>query len=265
MPKPRPIAITPALCVAICLGAPAAGARVQDEPPVERALRDNEPRPWKIQFEPAVWYAALGGDLNVRGAGRADAGDLNISDPEANPFGELHFRADDLTFTLSGFGFSVDGRSSALGETHTSVDLASVDATIGHNVWRWNPGNDASDVHLGLHVYAGARMFHMDFEQRIDGQRLTDSDVWVHPIVGGKLEAELTRRFSADLALDAGVMPVSSRESYSVSVIVGFQWRPHDNVGAQIGFRQMFFEVDNDDTKFTGSLGGLIGSLVIRF
>ena len=231
-------------------------------------FNETQPRPWTIQFEPSVWYAALGGDLRLRNGRRINMDDRAADDPQASPAGELHIRADDLTFTLSGFGFRVDDRAGPPGELESEIRLASFDATLGFKVWDWRPRieNDTpSNVLLCLNVYAGARFFHMDVRETIDAVRTDADGAWVHPLVGAKLEMELTRRFSADLALDAGAIPFGSRESYSVSVMVGFQWRPHDNVGVQIGFRQMFFNLEDNDIDFDGSLGGLIGSVVVRF
>ncbi|MBL0921941.1 MAG: hypothetical protein IBJ10_07410, partial [Phycisphaerales bacterium] len=107
---------------------------------------------------------------------------------------------------------------------------------------------------------------YMDAQVSSGGGSASGEGWFAQPMGGARLELELTRKFSVDLCLDGGWWPGDSGGSTSVSVMVGFQWRPWDNVGFQIGFRQMFFTLDDEDElEYDGSIGGLMGALVLRF
>jgi hypothetical protein len=279
-----------AIAVAAASGAIASA---QEAPPdaaqAAPPANDRRPRPWSLQIEPAVWFAAFGGDVNIGGAGDVDVETLDVDDPNASPAGELHFRRERWTFTLFGAGVSADddtnardafeagGIAVAEGDpVSTELDFITMHATVGYRLWNWpkaqppegweGPAYAESDVTIGLDLYAGARLQWMDFEVRSGGGSADGDGAFVQPIIGARIELELTRQFSVDLGVDAGWWPGDSMGSTSVSVIVGFQWRPWENVGFQIGFRQMFINLEDEDTlEFDGSLGGLMGSIVLRF
>ncbi len=269
--------------------AAAAQDGVVPPPDAPAAAPDRRPEAWSLQIEPTFWLAALGGDVNIGGAGDVSVETLDVDDANPAAAGEIHFRHERLTFTVFGAGVGIDESSTARSAfsagnlaiaqgapIDTELDYVNAHATVGYRVWNWPPAAQTdrwkgpayadSDVTIGLDLVAGARLHWMDVEIRSGGGSAGGDGVFVQPIIGARLELELTRAFSIDLGLDAGWWPGDSSGSTSVSVIVGFQWRPWENVGFQIGFRQMFFDLrDEDELEYDGSIGGLMAAVVLRF
>lgn len=251
--------------------------------------RSSIPWQWTLQIEPTLWYSALGGDVTIGGGTEASAETLDIDDPQASPAGELHFRRDKLTFTFFGASLSNDESANARAAftagninvaqgdpIDTEVDYMNFHAVAGWNVGSWPPKEpregwkgpvfDDSKVQLRLDVYGGARVQYMEAEVRSGGASAGGEGWFAQPVIGARAEMELTRHFSIDLCLDGGWWPGDSGGSTSVSVMVGFQWRPWDHVGFQIGFRQMFFNLEDEgEIEYDGSIGGLMGAVVLRF
>lgn len=251
--------------------------------------KDLRPRPWSLEIEPTLWYAALGGDVTIAGGTSASVETLDIDDPNASPAGELHWRQEKLTFTFFGAAVGVDESTTSRGAftagpvvvapgqpISTDLDFMTFHALVGYEVWSWPPSApkegwtgplfDDSNVTMRLDVYGGARLNYMDTKVSSGGVSASGEGWFPQPVVGLRLELELTKSFSADLCFDAGWWPGDSMGSTTVSVMVGFQWRPWEHVGFQIGFRQMFMDLkDEGDLEYDGSLGGLMGAVVLRF
>ena len=197
--------------------------------------------------------------------------------------GELTFRNDRLTISVSGFGFSlsenasVDAASSVGGLNFpvgaggdVDVEFFSAQATVGWRVWREPLGETDRRVTLSLHVYGGVRGY--DFESTFTttgGASATASDGWVEPIIGLKFTADILEDFTFDVAIDVGAMPLGDHSSASLDIIAGLQWRPHPNVGLQFGWRQLLVDLEDgsgaDEFSYGGALAGLYGSVVLRF
>jgi opacity protein-like surface antigen len=79
----------------------------------------------------------------------------------------------------------------------------------------------------------------------------------------------LYNRFTVDLQSEIGFQPVSDRTSWSWGVMVGGTWRPMENVGVRLGYRQLLFDLKNgadaDEFKFRGGMAGLFAGIELRF
>ncbi len=92
----------------------------------------------------------------------------------------------------------------------------------------------------------------------------------MEPFVGTKAELILYQDFTIDLETSIGGYSWTGDEkSASVDIRVGFQYRPHKNVGAQIGYRMLAFNLSqgSGDSEFgwQGAMAGLYAGLVLRF
>jgi hypothetical protein len=120
-----------------------------------------------------------------------------------------------------------------------------------------------------LDAVAGLRLYGESWEvQNLSGGTDSEDSWFVQPHVGLKLNTDLYERFTMDVQVTIGGLPASGND-YSLDIIVGGQWRPFDNLGVQVGYRALFFGMEDGDDEaefsFDGSLQGLYAGIVVRF
>lgn len=240
---------------------------------------------WTLQFEPAAWYVAPGGKIRTPGTptsvDRAELADLNLDSSRFTPFGELHLRSEDWRVTVSGFAFSESDRgatqviSGQIGSLVygpgdrlvSSLDIAAFEASAGYT---WHPAKLQGDqFKASIEALGGARFYNVDFKVSGAGGSSSEEQLFGHPFVGAKLSMNILRDFTIDVQLDAGYFPSGDGSATGYDVLAGFMWRPVDNVGVQIGYRDLafFLESGSGTGRFTydGALQGLYVGAVVRF
>lgn len=261
---------------------------------------------WTLQLEPSFWYVSPSGKVKLPVSsgtgpgGFTTAGDsvrverLNLDTPRFEPAGEAHLSGGRWRFTFSGSHFSLDRENTPADEAFrigsvvvapgdpldVSFEITSVDVTVGYRVWGRDfcaqvftecPPN-ATDSLLRLYVIGGARFTDVSFEVARDTavRAAAGADqLFGEPILGARAEVELAEQFTLDLQLTGGGLPAGDTSSYSVDVMAGFHWRPHPNIGVQIGYRQLAYWLsdgdDEDEFEYNGRLAGLFAGVVFRF
>ena len=264
---------------------------------------------WTIQVEPVLWYVAPSGKVRLpvasgNGPGSfTTAGDevrlerLNLDSPRFEPAGEVHLSAERWRFSFSGATYGIDRDTTAdssfrLGSVvvapgdalNVDFSLTTVELTAGYCIWdrvfsgpfhTQRPDN-AVDSLARLYILGGARIHSASFDlQRLSGSTPTPpssasaDEFFGEPIVGARLEIEIADDFTLDMQLSGGVLPLGDKSSYSFDILVGFQWRPIENLGIQIGYRQLLYSLadgeDASEFKYTGRLAGLFAGIVLRF
>lgn len=261
---------------------------------------------WQVQLQPSIWFTSPGGKLTMPGtsiAGVADPeqielDDLNVNSPRLSPFGKVHLRWKNWQLGLMGFGYSIDrdtgfNRDARIGDLfvapgdtlRTSLDFSSFEAVGGYRLLESNlvRGNDGyANVIASLDGLFGARLYDLDYEVTMTPgpspragplvppvTTTTADEFFAEPIVGLKGELEIYESVTVNVQLSAGYGPWGDNESLSWDVIAGFAWRPMENVGIQIGYRQLAFRLKSGDGaeefKHNGSLAGLYFGLFVRF
>ncbi len=270
-------------------------APAQDAPTrVEELLAPGEE--WSLRIELSAWRPGLDGDYGLPGSPARDHALLGLDPPEWSPYVEATIRAERFFISASAFTFDADvdtnaekdfsfGGASLLEGEDFTLDFSFTEAQVlaGWRVWRWDSGHgsigartrtprfteaDYSKASLMLDLYGGARYLdaHMDFRSASGDSDERDS--WLEPVLGGKLSIEFLRDLSIDAAVDWGGLGLTSGGDHSSStfdITVGARWMFTPGAGVQIGFRQMFFDLEDDGMVLDGSLGGLYGSLVLEF
>lgn len=284
-----------------------AEAAVDTKEPAQAQFEEAKPK-FTISIEPSVWFAGAGGKVKMPGSSgtpapsssanapqAAELGDrikldqIGFDDPQATPAGEVNIGYERWRFALRGFGFSIDDNSTvsdsgSLGE----VDFAPGDNLYGEinaNVFEAQAGyrffehaahprqnGDGYVVRFYADGLGGARFYDVDmqFEQfaTLNGTNSFD-DTWIEPTLGGKIGVELYEQFDIDLEVNFGVAPFGDHSSWSWDVIAGFQWRPIENVGIQIGYRNLAFNLSDgdgsDEFEWDGALADLYFGAVIKF
>lgn len=253
-----------------------------------------QPDAWTVRLEPRAWYVSPSGRVRLPGGStRSDSvrvERLNLDTPRLSPAGELRFKSGRVVASFNGSAYGLD-RTTAADSTFVlggvaaqpgdlldvSFDMTTVQVTGGYQVWRkafgQGPGAPASerDPVLSLDLFGGARVYDVDIAVAEPGAgTASDADeFFVEPILGARAEATLARDFTIDLELSGGYFADSDRSVSSVDVAVAFQWRPHPNVGLQIGWRQLAFELqDGEGTgefEYPGRLAGVFAGVSVRF
>lgn len=263
---------------------------------------------WTVRIEPSFWYVAPSGKVKLpassgSGSAASPPGDrvkieqLNLDSPRFEPTGEVHFSGGPngrLRFTFSGATYSIErddtqadssfrlgSVSVSSGDTlETSFDFTTVELTGGYRIWGRNfsdaahtekPENAVPTI-ARLYLIGGARFYNTSFElaRRSGAPGSAEADQFFgEPIVGARAEIDIARDFTLDLQVSGGGLPLSDSSSYSVDIQAGFQWRPHPNIGIQIGYRQLAFWLsdgeDADEFEYNGRLAGLFAGLEIQF
>lgn len=283
-----------------------AQAAVDTQEPAKTQL-EEAPTRFTISIEPSVWFAGAGGKVKLPGStpppvplsgpeaqpaelgDRIKLNDIGFDDPQATPAGAVSIGYDRWRFNIRGFGFSIDDDSTvddsgSLG----SVDFAPGDSLFGEidaNVFEAQVGyrfvehnarprqnGDGYVFRFYADVLGGARLYDVDmqFEQiaTLNGTNAFD-DMWIEPTIGAKVGVELYEQFDIGVELNFGVGPFGDHSSWSWDVMAGFQWRPVENLGIQIGYRNLAFDLQDgdgvDEFEWDGALAGLYFGAVIKF
>ncbi len=275
--------------------APAATPADTPAPSDDPALKLNlSPLPtWTVQVEPVVWYAGPAGDLTLPGgAGEVQLSTLNLDTSRVSPAAEIHINADRWRFSFSGADYSADiettsnsafqigSLSVADNDTmRNQYDWTTVQLTAGYLFWTHDfaaaseKPEDAVPAVLRLYAFGGGRLHDIDISlQSLAPARAgtTGTDqFYAELIVGARAELELAEDFTLDLELSGGGMADSDRSIASFDIIAGFQWRPCENVGLQIGWRQLAYWLSDADAdqefSLNGETAGVYAGVVIRF
>lgn len=270
MPTIRSGRFLGALCAALALSGLSAA---QDAPQTEVIdERLWEPGLWTLQLEPAVWFAAMGGDVRVGdGAPTVRFKDYDADDPNASFSLRGLYRKDKWTVMVDGFLMSFDDGDAGAGVGELDFSLWSADAAVGYTAWeraRQHSVNGVDNGHgaaVRIVPYAGLRALRPDLEVNSPGGAESESELFVHPIVGLRIEVEVYDRFSFDTGIDAGGLDLLGEDAVTLDWSVGLRFHPVENVAVQLGFRQMFMSVESDDLEIDGSVGGLMAGVTIRF
>jgi hypothetical protein len=251
--------------------------------------------------EPSAWYAGMSGDLQLPESpatpgvnDSTDLGDLNQdSGSRLTPLGEINLRKGDWGITARGFVFSSDrtasGRAGQIGDVPissgdtiaSSVDMTSLDLELRYTILPWKDRRvleGKARLRPRLDVMGGVRFFDTTWDVENRSLALpaapfrtsqTSDEVSLHPTLGVKGSLEFYDRFSLDVQVSIGGIPMGDSASYSGDVLVGGTWKPHPNLGVQAGYRALFFSLSSgegdQEYSFVGALQGLYVGVVLEF
>lgn len=240
-------------------------------------------RIWQAEIEPTVWFAALRGDITFKGGSTVEAKQIGMDEVHAAPMGRFTLRSDRWTFAFTGWATSFDDDATA----EIDIDTGDFDVAAGDRVafdldyasfkltggYAFDPlvRDDDENTALWFDVYGGAQVYHMDFEfgPANGDERIQESDTWVAPLVGTKMNLTLPNGFEVGVAVDVGVA-IGSGTGFAWDIVPHFRWFPMENksVAVQVGFRHNAADLatgDDDEFQFDGFAAGLFASVVIRF
>ncbi|RNC82647.1 MAG: hypothetical protein ED559_12985 [Phycisphaera sp.] len=288
------------LAALLTLSVLAGGARCQDavnaetDEPGERRYgffsgdyEPSDPLEYTYEIEPFVWFVSPGGDVGyARGTELVDTENLSIDDPALYGGAEFHIIRDKWRFSLLGAVASQNGAAVqstartlgplavAAGDTvRTEIDINTYSLRTGYRVWEFEPDPNERgipEISSAVEVVAGVRAFDYSLESEIIAGGTPGSvegDMFhLEPIVGAKWEIHFQDQYTIDFSSNFGYLPeIDDQSSSSLDLTVGFKYRPTPNVGAQIGYRLLVFDLESDEVEAEGALAGLYGGIAIRF
>lgn len=257
---------------------------------------DTTVRSWTIRTQPYAWYVGPSGDVKIGGAGgnraKLDVDDAGLDSPRLSPGGQLdvnfgqkwrlsvggfHYESGDDTGVATNSGGVGDFTVSAGDVIQSKLEFWSVQAAMGYQFVHRALGTMQSGdprILFDLEGFAGLRVMDAQFDINFrsgaaSGNSTSASDTFYEPMIGIRSEAEFARQFTMDLQSSFGTGPWGSTSSWSWDIMVGGTWRPFENVGVRIGYRQLAFDLDSGDgsggLQYRGALAGLLIGIELRF
>lgn len=246
---------------------------------------------WYVQFEPMVRYIGPAGEVRLPGgASRAtlvDLADVNLNSPRLMPGFDISVRKDRLRVNAIGLFYDIDdrtalaeegfsmggvdflaGQRSSISHTYTQLDFrfayTLLDRPISPLDAEGHKARVRVDAEVGLRFYD----FEFEFENLDTGQRGSDDRTFIEPHAGFKAAFNIYEDITIDLYTNFGLWPFDT-QAFSWDIGVGFQWRPVDYFGAQIGYRSTIFRLNEgsgvNEFEWAGSYQGLYAGLQLRF
>lgn len=247
---------------------------------------------WHVQVELLARYTAPAGEIrlpggSVRGS-LVDLEDINLDGPRLMPGFDISLRNGPWRINAIGLFYEIDnqiataeddlvlgsvgvaqGQRTSLAHTYTQIDLRLARTILDRPI---SPRANAEGhkVRLRLDAEVGLRVY--DFEFEIDnldtGGRYTDGRTFFEPHAGFKAAFNIFEEATIDLYNNFGAWP-GDATAYSWDIGVGFQWRPVDHFGVQIGYRSTIFRLNEgsgtNEFEWNGSYQGLYAGLQFRF
>lgn len=269
----------------------------QDEQPQEHETATpsatvGQPIDWHIQIEPMVRYISPSGDLTLPGTSSSveavDLADVNLNAPRLMPGFDLSLRrgawrlnaiglfydidgqiaSAEEAFTLGGIDFAA-GQRSSVAHTYAQLDFRLARTIVDRPM---SPRGESGGhrARFRLDAEGGLRLYDFEFEfENLDtGDRGSDDRTFFEPHVGVKAEFTIYEHVTIDLYTNFGFWPTDA-EAFSWDIGVGFQWRPADHIGVQIGYRSTIFRLNEGsgsrEFEWEGSYQGLYAGLQLRF
>ena len=250
-----------------------------------------DPDAWRVQVQPRAWYVSPAGKIRLPSTGAASGKikveTFDLDSPRASAYGEIALKSGPWRFAFSAAGYSVERSNTATSSfqigsaavapgnlLQSSFEYTMAQGSVGYRVCEHDFG--AADQNPGrtvlrLEVMGGARIHDLDVRvTRLTPTVLASSadPFYVEPFVGTRAELQVIRDFSIDLELSAGGLPVED-SVYSFDIAVGFTWRPIDGLGVQIGWRQLYVDLQEgkgaQQFEYTGTMAGLFAGVTLRF
>jgi len=244
-----------------------------------------------LRVQPVAWYAGYSGNLRMPGqslgSSNTTIGELDADNTRLIPAGDVRISSGDWTFGVAGTAYSISDRSSTIGRggeigtiafnsgdtLKTSLDFALLEATVAYRVGHWEFDDSAKGgikVVPSIYLFGGARVYDLQYDiTRTQGGTLSVDRTFIEVVGGARGSLALHDRFSVDVQIDWGGMGGGDRSSFSWDVIAGFSWRPIENVGVLVGYRNLAFDLESGEGtgkfRHDGAMAGLYFGLDLRF
>lgn len=263
--------------------------QTEEGPQQRRDHRTN----WHVQVEVMARYTAPAGEIRLPGGSArgslVDLEDLDVNGPRLMPGFDISLRKDEWRINAIGLFYDIDdrvataeedfqlgrvfiadGQRSSVSHTYAQLDFRLARTILDTPI---SPITDrhGHKVRFRLDAEVGLRIYDFEFEvANLDtgGATFTDDRTFFEPHAGFKAAFNIYEDITVDLYTNFGAWPFDT-QAFSWDIGVGFQWRPVDYFGVQIGYRSTIFRLNEgsgvNEFEWAGSYQGLHAGLQFRF
>ena len=250
---------------AVLLACSQASAALADEPAADPSLVAGG---WSFKLTPYVWFAALDGDIRTRRRFPVTHVDESFSDIIENT---------DMAFMVLGearhdkFGVLLDLDYLDLSDSaQTPGELfgdakASSEALIGTLALAYRVLEQDGGT---VDVLGGGRLWSIDNEVKFSAGRLpavstSEDETWIDPIIGLRGDLVLNDQFFLKSYADIGGFGAGSEFTWQVLVTMGYRF--NDSLTAELGWRYLSVDYDDDGFLWDVDLNGPLLGLSYKF
>jgi opacity protein-like surface antigen len=223
------------------------------------------PDKWEFSIGPYAWLSGLDGSVGI-GPAVADI-DLSFSDIfdhlnyaiflslEARK-GRWGVQVDTFYVSLSADG-STPGPN--YGDANLDVDEFRIAPMLTYRVLEGSTNVD---------LLAGAQYFRMDTDLKLDAGlspsvKGSDTEDWIDPMIGLRIEHQITEKWVALARADIGGFGVGSDFSWQAFGAIGYRWHP--NAAILAGYRYLDIDYDSNGFTFDAATAGIMIGLQWTF
>ncbi|GAB4343872.1 MAG: hypothetical protein Kow0099_22730 [Candidatus Abyssubacteria bacterium] len=245
---------------------------------------DNTPvsEDWQFTVIPYLWMAGLEGDVGVKGVtSSVDASFSDILDNldiaaqahvEAKK-GKWAFFVDPTYMKMSGDGSATTRFGTTL-DAEITMEMWLVEGGVFYRLDERAIGDDGVRT-IALDLLGGVRYNYLKAEIDLEGSRgILDVDEeeskdWLDPIVGGRIQARLTRKLLVNLRGDIGGFDISGSSDFTWNVLAVLGYQLSERTTLLAGYRALGIDYDDgsgaDLFEYDVTMSGPIVGLAIQF
>jgi hypothetical protein len=253
---------------------------LSSSPPATTAAAEpatDEEKPWEVVVAPYLWGQSVTGDVTI--AGTTESVDVPFRDIlsmlNIGLMGVVEARYKRWILVVDGVGALLEDEGS-VGLLGYDVDtsMATVTVSGGYRVFSgprtrfFRVPPEANPKNLDVDLLVGGRYWYLrnQIDLSLGGITLPPSftlqEDWVDPIVGARIRAQLSERFSLQLRASVGGFGVGSASEFTWGALAAVGWKFGRRWTAFGGYRALAFDRDfggtnNMNLTFHGPLLGV--------
>ena len=236
--------------------------------PAQAGGSDSDPNGLSFQVTPYLWFAGIDGDVATLPSVPTASVEAGFDDIIENTdfaimlIGEVRGDRFGALVDLIYMNLSAEGALPGPAASGVRVDIENFIGTLTGTYRPYEKDGVAVDL------LAGARLWYVDNELRLtsgpfSGATLAESETWVDPVVGVRARADLGAKIFVSGYGDVGGFGAASDLTWQVYGGLGYE--VNDWFSAQIGYRVLDVDYENDGFVYDVTMDGPILGLMFRF
>lgn len=255
--------------------------------PAAAVLPTLDAETWTIRVQPRAWFVAPSGDIELPSAALAGQSvklsTLDLDKAKLGPLGEVAIQSGPWMGILSAGSFDgsqarVSTTAFTLGNTAvvpgdfitSDFRWTTIQAGVGYLAFAYDlekgASGDTGNTRLRIHAIGGVRVNDVSMSISRPGVSRSEGSRTFIEILGG---AKANLQIASDFSIEIDGSIAGLHQSFSYDICAAFAYRPCDNFGVQIGYRNLHMSGRSGDGadrfKYSGALAGLFAGVEFRF